>query len=135
MLHILPMVEKIYEYVKDKYNTDPEFLWKKSPDCCIFRCAKNKKWYGIIMTVKKEKLGLKGEGSMYILNTKIDDPIYLNFLLKKEGFFKAYHMNKNNWATTVLDGTVPLEDILKLIDLSYLVVSENRKNFKNAKNC
>ena len=127
MSHILPMVGKIYEYVKDKYNTTPEFLWRKYPDCCIFRCSKNKKWYGVIMTVKKEKIGLRGTDSTYILNTKIDDPIYLNFLLKKEGFFKAYHMNKNNWVTAVLDGTVPLKDIFKLIDLSYLIVSGKRK--------
>ena len=126
MIKKFPLVKKIYEYMKEKYNTFPEFLWKKSPETSVFRCKHNRKWYSVILTVKKEKLGFKDEGITYILNVKIDDPVYLNFLLSKDGYFRAYHMNKNSWISILLDGTVPLKDIKSLIDLSYNVVSENK---------
>ncbi|MBF1202590.1 MAG: MmcQ/YjbR family DNA-binding protein, partial [Fusobacterium periodonticum] len=31
----------------------------------------------------------------------------------------AYHMNKKHWCTICLDGTVELEKIYNLIDISY----------------
>lgn len=127
MIKKFPLIKKIYEYVKEKYSTSPEFLWKKYPHNSVFRCSHNKKWYGVILTVKKEKLDFKSKDVTCILNIKIDDPVYLNFLLKKDSYFKAYHMNKNNWISILLDGTVPLKDIKSLIDLSYNVVSEKKK--------
>ena len=40
-------------------------------------------------------------------------------LVQKDGFFRAYHMNKEKWISIVLDGTVPNEEIFALIDLSF----------------
>ncbi|MBF1207631.1 MAG: MmcQ/YjbR family DNA-binding protein, partial [Fusobacterium periodonticum] len=34
-------------------------------------------------------------------------------------YFPAYHMNKKHWCTICLDGTVELEKIYRLIDISY----------------
>ena len=46
--------------------------------------------------------------------------IYLIGSLRlKEGFFPAYHMNKEKWITIFLDGTVPKNEICDLLDLSY----------------
>ena len=33
---------KIIEYIKEKYDSDLEFLWEKSPDCAIARRNDNK---------------------------------------------------------------------------------------------
>ena len=37
------MREKIISYARDKYATEPEFLWQKTPDAFILRNSKNKK--------------------------------------------------------------------------------------------
>lgn len=37
----------------------------------------------------------------------------------KEGFFPAYHMNKENWISILLDGTVSADEIKPLLELSY----------------
>ena len=48
-------------------------------------------------------------------------------LLDEEGFFPAYHMNKNNWITIVLNDSVPDEKIYSLLELSYHSVAPSGK--------
>ena len=45
----------VFEYVKKKYGTVPEYLWKESPESAVLR-HKNGKWYAVLMQVKKSKL-------------------------------------------------------------------------------
>lgn len=37
----------------------------------------------------------------------------------------GYHMNKKHWNTVVLDGSVPVNEIHRMIDNSYLLVVKN----------
>ena len=39
----------------------------------------------------------------------------------------AYHMNKKHWNTVLLDGTVPDDEILEMVDHSYGLVVEGLK--------
>ena len=39
--------EEIFQYVKEQYGTELEYLWKKDPDSAVLR-HKNGKWYAII---------------------------------------------------------------------------------------
>ena len=45
--------EEIFQYVKEQYGTEPEYLWKKDPDSAVLR-HKNGKWYAIIMAVENK---------------------------------------------------------------------------------
>ena len=40
-------------------------------------------------------------------------------LIKNNGFYKAYHMNKKSWISVILDNTLDNEIIYSLIDQSY----------------
>lgn len=51
----------ITKYVFDKYGDSLEFLWEKFSDNAIWRRKDNKKWYGIVLTVVKSKLGLPSD--------------------------------------------------------------------------
>ena len=110
--------DEIFDYVRDTYNTIPEYLWEKTPDAAVLRHLSNKKWYAVIMNVKKDRLGLKGNGTIDIIDLKCE-PEMIGSLVQKDGFFRAYHMSKEKWLTVVLDGTVPNEEIITLIDLSF----------------
>lgn len=112
--------EEILKYVKTKYHTNPEYLWQSSPLFAVLKCP-NKKWYGIIMNIKKSFLNLPGEGEVDIINVKCP-PGLIGSLRKNKGFLPAYHMNKEHWVTIVLDGSVPPAKIKELIDLSYDLV-------------
>ena len=50
--------EKIFQYVKNQYGTEPEYLWKDNPDAAVLRHHPSNKWYAILMKVPGEKLGL-----------------------------------------------------------------------------
>ena len=47
------------------------------------------------------------------------DPILIGSLRREFGIFPAYHMNKANWITVTLDGSVPDETIKMLLDMSF----------------
>ena len=109
--------EEIILYVNDKYNTIPEYSWEKYPLYAVLK-HRNNKWYGIIMNVTKDKLGLDGKDEVDILDIKCP-PDMIGGLRLSKGFFSAYHMNKEHWITVLLDGSVETEKIKQLIDLSY----------------
>ena len=39
-------------------------------------------------------------------------------LLNKKGIYTAYHMNKKNWVSIILDDTLKDEEIMKMVELS-----------------
>ena len=117
--------DDILMYAAEQYGTEPEYLWMKYPEYAVLRHADNKKWYAILMNVEREKLGLSGEGAVDILDIKCE-PIMGASLLFEKGFLPAYHMNKGNWITVLLDGTVDKETIFSLLTLSFDMTS-NRK--------
>ena len=119
---IYPQSNRITNYIIDKYNDDPEFLWDKYPNFGIFRNKKNHKWYAAIMNIDKSKI-TKGNGEVEIINLKIDEDD-LRRLLTKRGYYKAYHMNKKNWLTIILDDTLSDDEIIKYLDNSYNLINK-----------
>ena len=118
--------EDLFRYAQDTYGTEPEYLWKSSPDYAVLRHVENPKWYGIVMYVECAKLGIDGEGMVDILDVKCD-PMQLEFLCRQPGFLPGYHMNHRQWLTVLLDGTVPDDQILDLLDQSYTLTDSFKK--------
>ncbi len=108
--------EDIFRWVKECYHTEPDYPW--ADDNAVLRHKGNRKWYGVILKVREDKLGLPRENEVDVLNVKCE-PMLIGSLRMKEGFFPAYHMNKENWITILLDGKVPEEEIKNLIEISY----------------
>ena len=80
--------------------------------------ANNKKCFALVIEVNAKKLGLQEDKTVDVLNIKCD-PMMIGSLRMKEGFFPAYHMNKENWISILLDGTVSADEIKPLLELSY----------------
>ena len=89
--------DQLIEYVKKTYKAAPEYLWRRFPDYAIFRHEDNRKWFGIIMTVPAERLGLDGDEPIDICNVKLPDPFLLDTLIHQPGYFRGYHMNHRSW--------------------------------------
>lgn len=118
--------ERVIQHVLDTYGTEAEYLWADSPNFAVFRHSASKKWYGIIMDVPANRLGLTGEESVDVMNVKCSD-IMIGSLLATKGFLPAYHMNKNHWISILLDGAVPDDQIFPLLELSYDSVAPKRR--------
>lgn len=110
--------KQIIKYIKEKYNNDPEFLWKKFDGTAVFRHRDNKKWYGILITIPKSKLGIDSEEVVDIIDLKIS-PEDIEKLVDNKKYFLGYHMNKKHWLTIILDDGVEIEKIFEFIDISY----------------
>ena len=117
---------RITNYILNKYNDKPEFLWEKYENFGVFRNQINKKWYAIIMNINKSVLKEKDNKQIDILNVKTDEKI-IEKLIKEKGYYKAYHMNKKNWITIALDETLKDSVIEKLIDSSYNEINEKNE--------
>ena len=110
--------KEIVDYVKNKYGDELEFLWEKSPKTAVVRRKYSKKWYAVILTLSKRKLNLDSDELVEVINLH-NSPEEIEKLIDNKRYFPAYHMNKKHWCTICLDGTVELEKIYKLIDVSY----------------
>ena len=119
---MFPQSNRIAQYIIKNYNSYPEFLWKKLDGSAVFRNKKNNKWFGIIMDINKNKLDNENK-VIEIINVKIREEEKED-ILKNKGFYEAYHMNKNNWITIILDETVSDEKIIKMIDNSYILINK-----------
>ncbi len=119
--------DDVFQYAKKTYKTKPEYLWRRAPGYAVLRHEDNQKWYGLVMDVPKNKLGLQGEEIVDILNVKLDDPYFIDLLMREDGYFRGYHFGKGNWISILLDGTVPFEDICRMIDTSYTVTASRKK--------
>ena len=119
--------DTLLNYVADQYGVEPEYPWMAYPEYAVLRHTDNTKWFGIVMDVPREKLGLSGDGVVDILDVKLE-PLEVDLFRNEEGFLPAYHMNKQNWLTILLDGSV--EDVLvfELLDKSYFLTAPKRKH-------
>lgn len=115
---IFEQSNRIAELIKTKYNSNPIFKWDKFPGYAIFKNSATDKWYGIIMNLDKGKLDSKSSGEVEIIDIKLD-PAKIQTLLKSDGFYPAYHMNKSNWITIILDDTISDKELMTLIEESY----------------
>ena len=122
---------ELKNYIMEFYNAEPDFPWINYPDYEVFRHSNNQKWFALIMDIPKAKLGLTDEGIISIVNLKCD-PIIIGNLRSENGFFPAYHMNKNNWITVALDGSAADDKIKMLLDMSFELTNVKTKKQKPA---
>ena len=110
------MKQKVINFINKNYNVAPEYLWRRYPTYCVFRHRDNNKWFALVASVPCSVLKISGDGDIDIINVKTDDA---EFFRGVNGVLPAYHMNKNHWITILLDGTLPIKNIQKLIEISY----------------
>lgn len=115
------MRDKIIAYAREKYATDPEYLWQKTPDAFVLRNSKNKKWYALVMRVKKSVLIPDSNGFTDIINLRCE-PITRECLLSEGRCLSAYHMNKKNWISIIPD-SIDFKYLCNIIDESYNIIN------------
>ena len=119
--------DEIFEYALNTYGIEPDYPFDSDPDTPVLRHSDNRKWFAILMNVSRSVLGLGGDGRVDVMNIKCD-PILSGSLRLQKGYLPAYHMNHEKWLTILLDGTVPVNEIFPLLDMSFeLTMKKYRK--------
>ena len=119
--------DKVIEYQKKQYGAIPEYLWESSPDAAVFRHANNNKWFSLVMSVPYSKFGIDADGATDVINLKTGDAVFTDSIIEETGIFRAYHMNKREWISVLLDGTVPEDEVYALINRSFAVTAPGRR--------
>lgn len=116
--------DELSAYIADQYGVEPDYPWMDNN--CVFRHRENNKWFAVILEVPSDKLGLPSKEALDVLNLKCD-PLLAGAMRTQPGFHPAYHMNKEKWISIRLDGTVPLEQIVNYLAISYDLTGLKKK--------
>lgn len=121
--------QEIEEYINENYDCKEEHPWNDTPEFATFKHSNNKKWFALIMNIPYNRLKINKEELVDVINLK-NIPELIGGLRQINGIFPAYHMNKEHWITVLLDGTVNTKQIKELIDMSYELTRNKRKDMK-----
>ena len=124
-LFISSQANRLAQAIYQIYGDKPVFPWDDFSGG-VFKNPANGKWYGIIMNVDIKKVDKNKTGAVDMLNIKLP-PEEIENLHQESGFYPAYHMNKKNWITIVLNDSVTDEIILKLVDESHAFTLPKQK--------
>ena len=113
---------RLTKCILERFQVAPDFPWEKETryqSYGTFRHASNRKWFALIMHVKRAVLDKNDNPALVdIINLKIQ-PEQGEALRQLSSIYPAYHMNHKTWISVVLDDTHPDAAIMKWIDESY----------------
>lgn len=129
---VFPQSNRISHALRERFGEVPDHPFETARDYGVFRYPKNRKWYGLIMLLPRQKVEKETADPaemMEILNVKIP-PETRETLLKNDGVFPCYHMNRDNWVSIALDERLPDGTILDLLRRSreYAIRSTAKKH-------
>lgn len=127
---IFPQTNRLADEIYKKYGDKPEFPWPEYPTFGVFKNPTNGKWYALVMALNVQKVDKKLAGEVEVMNIKLD-PDKIKELHKEKGFYPAYHMNKKNWISILLNDTVPDKVLLALLDESHRFTIKKQKGIKH----
>ena len=117
--------QELFGWCRQQYGTEPDYPWNDNN--AVLRHLNSKKWYGVVLEVNGRKLGLEGDSIVDVLNVKCD-PIMIGSLRLQDGFFPAYHMNKDTWLSILFNRPELDESIKNLLNLSYELTRNKRRS-------
>ena len=112
---------RITDLILSNFVVKPDFPWREEQfqTYGTFRHADTKKWFALIMNVKRSAL-LKSEDSTMVdvinLKTEAADKDAQQY---PGSVFPAYHMNHKTWISVILDESLPDDAVMKLIRQSF----------------
>jgi len=120
---ITPQANRLTDHIIKYYGDYPDFPWPKYNTHGVFRNKTNKKWYALIMNIERKKVDKTKTGTTDAINLKIDDK-KIPTLINQNGIYPAYHMNKKNWITVLLDDTLDDTSVIALLDESHTLTQK-----------
>jgi predicted DNA-binding protein (MmcQ/YjbR family) len=119
---------RIVELIGKTYHETPDFPFDKFDGYAVFRYPGNNKWYGLIMNVKRSNLDKNSndEEDVEGINIKVSEED-MPLILKLDGVYPGYHMNRKSWVTITLDDTLSDEEVMYWIDKSRSLIISRKK--------
>ena len=109
---------ELASFIDDFYGIKYDCPFEDELDAWVFRHPDNKKWFALVMTIKKRKLGIDSDDYIDVVNLKCA-PEIMDDLWQENGIFPAYHMSKKHWLTLALDGSCDDETVKWVVGISH----------------
>jgi len=110
--------DELIAHVRARYGVEPEYLWESAPNTFALRRRGSRRWFAVVMDVRRDRLGLAGAGSVFLMDVKCG-PLLGGSYLGLPGVVPAYHMNKQHWLGVLLDGSAADDTVCELLDVSW----------------
>lgn len=110
--------KQLTDYIEENYGVTWDRPFHEDFTSAVFRHKSNKKWFALMMTIPRDKLGLSGKDPVDIVNLKCP-PDLVAVICNGKTIFPAYHMNKTHWISVLLDDENLSEEVGNLLDVSY----------------
>lgn len=117
---------EVFAYVLEQYGVEPDYPFPKDSNSGVLRHLNSQKWFAIVMPAPKKYLGTGADGHEDVITMKCD-PMLIDSLIQRDGYYRAYHMNKQQWISIRLDGSVPMDKICNLVDFSFELTGKKSK--------
>lgn len=114
-----------------KKKSDLSWIDRLEEIDAVLRHNDNNKWYGVVLEVSSDKLGLWEACIIDVLNVK-SDPSLIGSLCRQGGLFPAYHMNKEKWISIQLCKPELDNAIKDLLSLSHELTAPKKHNSKSS---
>lgn len=110
--------EQLKEYILEQYGIAEDYPFGNDETSAVFRHSSNKKWFALVMNIPASRLGIQSDKHIDVVNVKCDT-LMLGSIIRENGIYTAYHMNKAHWISIALDGTADDDKVKWLVDMSY----------------
>lgn len=111
---------RIANLIHERYGVKPDFPW--NDDNGVFRHLDTRKWFSLIMYIKRDALLKDGNSAMVnVMNLKTEQQYDV------DGIYPAFHMNHKYWISLILDDTLSDTLIMELVSKSYNLTKKKRR--------
>ena len=111
---------RITNRIFQTYGVKPDFPW--NDDNGVFRHLDTRKWFSLIMYIKRDALLKDGNSAMVnVMNLKTEQQYDV------DGIYPAFHMNHKYWISLILDDTLSDTLIMELVSKSYNLTKKKRR--------
>ena len=117
---------EIENAITERFGVHPERPFARDQSIVVFRHPENRKWFGVVMTIAKSKLGIPENGNIDVINLKCA-PEMLDSLWQEDGIYPAYHMSRGHWITAALDGRLSPDTLTFLLRVSFDLTLPRKK--------
>ncbi len=117
---------RLLDYAWKRLEIQPDYPFSGDAVSAVLRHRGTGKWFALLMTVRRDRLGLSGSEPVDVVNLKCGRVMAAS-LRGQPGILPAYHMNKEHWITVLLDGSVAQEQVENLLEFSYALTAPKRR--------
>ena len=111
---------RIANLIHETYERDPQLPY--SDHNGVFRHLDTRKWFSLIMYIKRDALLKDGNSVMVnVMNLKTEQQYDV------DGIYPAFHMNHKYWISLILDDTLSDTLIMELVSKSYNLTKKKRR--------